>query len=58
MFKSRQPVWRLLIFLRMIEKAMGISLLKGWISKIKTSLTGVREKEGRGFSLIKLHVKR
>src|SRR5664279_2039579 len=33
LFRSRQPVWRLLIFLKMIEGILGISLIKRIISQ-------------------------
>jgi anaerobic magnesium-protoporphyrin IX monomethyl ester cyclase len=53
LFRSRQPVWRLLIFIRRIEKVIGISLLKryNYAQKIRRA----KEKDGipDGFSLIK-----
>jgi len=50
-FHSRQPVWRLLIFLKRFEHVLGISLVKRGLYELKLSLY---DKKGRtnGFSLI------
>jgi radical SAM superfamily enzyme YgiQ (UPF0313 family) len=52
-FHSRQPVWRLLILLKMTEKALGISLLKRGIYKLKTRMSHRKKRTDRGFALIR-----
>src|SRR5665647_1626461 len=51
-FHSRQPVWRLLIFLKRIEFVLGISLLKRGLYEIKLSLYKKKAMINKGFSLI------
>jgi radical SAM superfamily enzyme YgiQ (UPF0313 family) len=57
LFRSRQPVWRLLIFLKMIERILGISLIKRIISQITRRSRIKKNTKTNGFSLIinKLH---
>ncbi len=53
MFHSRQPVWRLLILLRRIERALGLLYLKRGIHALKMG-SGIRKyRVSNGFSLIK-----
>ena len=52
LFRSRQPVWRLLILLRMIDKGIGLSLIKKIIYEFKTSRNNINNREKNGFSLI------
>jgi len=52
MFRSRQPVWRLLILLRMVEKGIGISLIKKIIYEFKTRRNNINNRGKIGFSLI------
>jgi radical SAM superfamily enzyme YgiQ (UPF0313 family) len=52
MFRSRQPVWRLLILLRMVEKGTGISLIKKIIYEFKTRRNNINNRRKIGFSLI------
>jgi radical SAM superfamily enzyme YgiQ (UPF0313 family) len=49
---SRQPVWRILIFLKKTEKVLGITLIKKYVSGIK--MHSGRKKPGtkNGFSLV------
>ena len=52
MFHSRQPVWRLLILLRRIERVLGLLLLKRGINSLKMR-SGIRKyRMSKGFSLI------
>src|SRR5664279_1872785 len=51
-FHSRQPVWRLLIFLKRIEFVLGISLLKRGLYELKLSLYKKKTMINKGFSLI------
>ena len=53
-FRSRQPVWRLLILLRKIEKVTGISMIKRSISELKTSKPDNKKRKENGFSLISI----
>jgi radical SAM superfamily enzyme YgiQ (UPF0313 family) len=53
LFRSRQPVWRLLIILKRLEKVMGISLVKRGIYGLKMRLNTRRNRSATGFSLIK-----
>jgi hypothetical protein len=53
MFHSRQPVWRLLILLRRIERALGLFYLKRGIHALQMR-SGIRKyRRQNGFSLIK-----
>src|SRR5664280_1586506 len=52
LFHSRQPVWRLLIFLKMIERILGISLIKRVISQITRGSRIKKNTKTNGFSLI------
>ena len=56
-FHSRQPVWRLLIFLKRTEWILGISLVKRVIYHLKMSSYNKKKNKTNGFSLIinKLH---
>lgn len=54
MFRSRQPVWRLLILLRMMEKAIGIGLIKKNIYEFKVNRKNMNNREKNGFSLISI----
>ena len=51
-FHSRQPVWRLHIFLKRIEFVLGISLLKRGLYELKLSLYKKKARMNKGFSLI------
>src|ERR1035437_101310 len=51
-FHSRQPIWRLLIFLKRIEFILGISLLKRGLYELKLSLYKKKVMINKGFSLI------
>lgn len=53
LFRSRQPVWRLLIFLRRIEKVIGISALKRCLYTLKMRSANEKDRTSDGFSLIK-----
>lgn len=53
LFHSHQPVWRLLIFLKRAEQAIGLSLLKRGIFKLSTYMSESKNRRVRGFSLIK-----
>ena len=53
MFHSRQPVWRLLILLRKIERVLGIVLVKRVIYELKTRSVKKKNIENKGFSLIR-----
>ncbi|HEY5536559.1 MAG TPA: hypothetical protein VIL99_16700, partial [Ignavibacteria bacterium] len=60
-FHSRQPVWRLLILLKRIERVLGIGLVKRSIFELKMSLFDKKDRKTNGFSLIlqnKLHSKK
>jgi hypothetical protein len=52
-FRSNQPVWRLLILLKRIERALGISFIKRIIFELKTLHSDNKGWKGSGFSLIK-----
>ena len=56
-FHSRQPVWRLLILLKRIERILGISFIKRIIYELKLNSYHKKNSEINGFSLImnKLH---
>ena len=51
-FHSRQPVWRLLILLKKIEKILGITFVKRGIYELKSRLTKDKRQLSNGFSLI------
>lgn len=51
-FHSSQPVWRLLIFLRMIQKWIGISFIKKIIYSLKIKVNNGSVKKLTGFSLV------
>lgn len=51
-FKSRQPVWKLLILIKKIELYSGISLIKRSLYLLKLKLSGKRNFSTNGFSLI------
>ncbi len=51
-FRSSQPVWRLLIFLKMIERVLGLNLIKKYLYELKKN-AGVKQKQiPNGFSII------
>lgn len=51
-FHSRQPVWRLLILLKWMEKIVGFTLIKRIIFERKNKLSEKNKPEENGFSLI------
>ena len=51
-FHSRQPVWRLLILLRRIERGLGIGLVKRIIFTLPMRSKATKSKIKNGFSLI------
>lgn len=51
-FHSRQPVWRLLILLKRIERILGLTLIKRGIFELKLRLTENKSQFTNGFSLI------
>jgi len=51
-FHSRQPVWRLLIFLKRIEYMMGISLLKRGFYELNLRSYKKKTQLNKGFSII------
>jgi radical SAM superfamily enzyme YgiQ (UPF0313 family) len=53
-FRSRQPVWRLLILLKMIEKGLGIYLIKKSIYEHITNPSDRKNRKKNGFSLISI----
>jgi hypothetical protein len=52
MLHSRQPVWRLLILLKRMEKILGFTLIKRIMYERKSKLTEKNKPEENGFSLI------
>jgi radical SAM superfamily enzyme YgiQ (UPF0313 family) len=50
--RSRQPVWRLLILLKRIEKTVGLTLVRKIIYELKNKLSEKKKPEENGFSLI------
>jgi hypothetical protein len=52
-FRSRQPVWRLLILLKRIERVLGIGLLKRGLFELKMSSNYKKSGKTYGFSLIR-----
>jgi len=53
-FHSRQPVWRLLILLKRIERGLGISLIKRSIYGLTMSFSDNNNRKKNGFSLISI----
>jgi radical SAM superfamily enzyme YgiQ (UPF0313 family) len=53
LFRSRQPVWRLLILLKRIERILGIALVKRGIYALKKKSNNKKNRISNGFSLIK-----
>jgi radical SAM superfamily enzyme len=51
-FHSRQPVWRLLILLKKIERMLGITLVKRGIFELNYRLTEKKSQSTNGFSLV------
>jgi hypothetical protein len=51
LFNSRQPVWRMLIFLKKAEKILGITLMKKVLCTLKTD-TDFKFRYKTGFSMI------
>jgi radical SAM superfamily enzyme YgiQ (UPF0313 family) len=51
-FHSSQPVWRLLIFLRMIQQWVGIAFIKKIIYVLKMKVSSSSAKKLKGFSVI------
>jgi hypothetical protein len=51
-FHSNQPVWRLLILLKMIERALGIGLVKRNLYDLKLSSSDKNSRNSNGFSII------
>jgi len=51
LFNSRQPVWRMLIFLKKAEKILGITLMKKALCTLKTD-TDFKFRYKTGFSMI------
>lgn len=51
-FHSRQPVWRLLILLKRIERILGISFIKRILYELKLNSNHKKNGEINGFSLI------
>jgi radical SAM superfamily enzyme YgiQ (UPF0313 family) len=51
-FRSRQPVWRLLILLKMIEKGLGINLIKKCVYENITNSFDKKTPIKNGFSII------
>jgi hypothetical protein len=49
---SRQPVWRMLILLKKIEKGLGITLIKKIVSGIKIKSQKKKTGTESGFSLV------
>lgn len=54
--RSRQPVWRLLIFLKRVERFFGIALLKRGLYELKTRSGYKKSHINNGFSLIRNEV--
>ena len=57
LFRSHQPVWRLLILLKMMEKIIGLTLIKRIMYELKKSLSENNNPKQNGFSLISLLTK-
>ena len=53
-FRSRQPVWRFLIFFKMMEKGFGISLIKKGLYELNNSRNDKYYRKKDGFSLISI----
>ena len=56
LFHSNQPVWRMLILLRKVEKVTGITLIRRGIFELKSRLSVNERKRPTGFSLIKKRI--
>ena len=54
LFRSRQPVWRSLILLKMVEKGLGIGLIKERIYELNKSRNERNNRKKNGFSLISI----
>jgi radical SAM superfamily enzyme YgiQ (UPF0313 family) len=54
LFRSSQPVWRLLILLKMMEKGLGISMIKKRIYELNKSRNERYNLKKNGFSLISI----
>jgi hypothetical protein len=54
LFRSRQPVWRLLILLKIMEKWLGIGLIKKRIYELSKSRNKRNNLGENGFSLISI----
>ena len=54
LFRSRQPVWRLLILLKIMEKWLGIGLIKKRIYELSKSRNKRNNRGKNGFSLISI----
>ena len=52
LFHSRQPVWRLLLLLKRIERILGINLVKRLLFEFKMRSSNKKNKITNGFSLI------
>jgi hypothetical protein len=55
--RSRQPVWRLLIFLKRVERFFGIALLKRGLYELKKRSGDKKGHINNGFSLIRKKVR-
>lgn len=51
-FHSRQPVWRLLILLKKMERALGIGVVKANLYDLKTSASEKKSSNPKGFSIL------
>jgi radical SAM superfamily enzyme YgiQ (UPF0313 family) len=49
---SEQPIWRLLIFIRMLQKWVGVTFIKEIVYKLKIKFQNLSEKKLTGFSLV------
>jgi hypothetical protein len=52
LFRSRQPVWRLLILLKRIEQVLGIALIKRSMLALKMKSNNEKNRISNGFSLL------
>lgn len=53
-FRSRQPVWRLLILIKKSELVLGISLAKRLLYDLKAALPGFKSVRAKGFTLVSI----
>jgi radical SAM superfamily enzyme YgiQ (UPF0313 family) len=51
-FRSSQPVWRLLIFLKMTERVLGLTLIKKYLYELKKNTRHEENQIPNGFSII------